>query len=382
MRLLDVALSDIYLLLSVLAFIGLYLVIDTPLSDGYHVRHVRSPLRWEETWIFFGVALLFYPLVFVGNMALVIWPFSSIEFSTFQLTYIIGILYAGFLGPLWVRTLQKANGRKIQLIRSGGIFASAVLGMGLGGAVVIGTHPSMDTLDALLGYYITVSFSFIEQHQAILGLSIPVLESPLRDLQETLAPALSFTWDIYLNNLKIALFGGSIALIGGLAGGLLIPLVMIGGAKIGLILAAYLGLFIRYSIAAGNPMFGPIIAFGAAISIHTIPEILATVYGETGMGLAGMAPMKGADRAILGLKVAVFGLVGFLGFAAFLEVFLSPLVAEPLIGYITVQGEIVPLSVGSDYFVGVASTLVAFVIFGALSVWGIRNTVDVMEEIL
>lgn len=383
MSLIGMAVGDLYLLLTVSAFLGLYLILDTPLTDGYHVRHVQSPLRWEETWIFFGAALLFHPIAYLGNFLVgLIWPFSSIEFGTFQLTYIVGILYAAFTGPLWVRTLQKADGRKVQLVRSTGIFASAVLGMGLGGGVVIGTHPSMTTLDTLFGYYITLSFGFIEQYQAILGLSIPILESPLHDLQEQLVPAVNYTLEIYMNNLRISIFGGTIALIGGLAGGFLIPLVMIGGAKIGLILAAYLGLFIRYSIAAGNPLIGPVIAFAAAISIHTIPEILATVFGETGIGLAGMAPMKGTNRAILGLKVGVFSLVGLLGLAAFLEVFLSPLIAEPLVGYITIQGEIVPLSVGSDYLIGVFSTVGMFILAGSISVLGIRTTVAVMEEVV
>lgn len=378
----SLALGDLHLLFTVLAFVGLYLIMDTPLNDGYHVKYVRSPLRWEETWIVFGAALLFYPLTWAGKFLVeVAWPFPSVVFGTFQLTYVVGLLYAVFVGPLWIRTLQNANGRKPQLIRSGGIFLSAVVGVGLGGAVVIGTHPSMETVEALYGYYLTVSFHFIEQHQAILGLSIPILESPIRNLQEQLGPAVNYTLDIYVNNLRISLFGGALALVGGLVGGLLIPLVMVGGAKLGLILAGYLGLFIRYAIAATDPLLGPVIAFAAAISLHTIPEVLATVYGETGMGLAGMAPTKGDARAVFGLKVAVVGLVGFLGLAAFIEVFFSPLVSEPLIGYLTIQGEIVPLSVGEDYFVGVVSTLVSFVVFGGLSVLGIRTTVGLMEDL-
>jgi len=387
MSLLSLALSDLYLVLSLLGFVVLYVALDTPLDDGYHLKRVRSPFRWEETYLFFGAALLVYPLTWLAQVLIdLFWTFGSVEFNTFQLTFVLGLLFAGVVGPLWIRTLINSNGRRYYLVRSLGIFLTTTVGIGLGGALAIGIHPSMELVDQLYGYYITVAFGYIEQHQAVLALTLHSLESPLRaiinDYQTHLKPAIQYTFDIYVNNLKITVFGGSIALLGGLAGGLFIPLVMIGGVKIGLILAAYLGLFIRYSIVAGNPLIGPVVAFAAALSLHTIPEIIATVSAETGMGILGMGPTKGWKRGILGAKVAVVGLVGLLGAASFIEVFLSPWVSEPLIGYITIRGEIVPfdhIDTGV-YLTGAASTFGTFVVAGMASVFGIRRAVFAMED--
>ncbi|MFC6755857.1 MULTISPECIES: hypothetical protein [Haloarcula] len=368
--------------LCVLLFALFFVAMDTPLDDGYHVQKVRSALRYEERYIFYGSALLTFPLVWLGNNIIEpFWVFDSVIFGNFRLTYVVGILFAIFLGPLWIRTLQNASGRKTQLIRSGGIFLAATLGIGLGGATLIGIHPNMAAIDENFGYYLTVAFSGIQQHQAVLGLSIPILESPLRNLREQLGPAIRYTWDIYVNNAEITVFGGSFAFIGGLVGGLGIPLAMIGGVKIGLILAAYLGLFLRYVITTGNPLFGPFIAFGAAISLHTIPEVLATVSAQTGMGVAGMGSTKGSDRAWLGAKIVLVSVVGFLGFASFIEVFLSPVLAEPLIGYLTVSGEIVPYNMGlGRYLVAAGSTLVAFVVAGEVSIRSVRTTVGLLED--
>lgn len=366
--------------LCVLLFGLFYVAMDTPLDDGYHVQKVRSVLRYEERYIFYGSALLTFPFVWLGDILIeVFWTFDSVIFGNFQLTYVVGLLFAIFLGPLWIRTLQNANGRKTQLTRSIGIFLSATLGIGLGGATLIGLHPDMTVLDENFGYYLTVAFSGIQQHQAILGLSIPILESPLRNLREQLGPAIRYTWDIYVNNAEITVFGGSFAFAGGLAGGLGVPLAMIAGAKIGLILAAYLGLFLRYVITAGNPLYGPFIAFGAAISLHTIPEVLATVATVAGMGIAGMGVVKG--KPWLGAKIAGISLFGFLFFGAFIEVFLSPVLAEPLIGYLTVQGELIPYNMDlGRYLMAVTSGIVAFVIAGEVSVQSVRATVGLLED--
>lgn len=80
-----------------------------------------------------------------------------------------------------------------------------------------------------------------------------------------------------------------------------------------------------------------------------------------------------------GAKVMVIGFV-LLAFAAFVEVWVDPRFVNFVKGLVTVEPQLVPLSLESGWVLGFGSTLVTTAAFVVVTAWMVRVTVSTIEE--
>lgn len=376
MSLLDQLIADPLFWSAVTARILVFIFFDRPLSDGYHVTERDSILDWEESYVIFAALTEVYILSWVTTLITqsgqTIVPFLRFDLWTVVMGVLVGLRW---FVP-WFRTLQDVDTNSPQAItRLGGFYTAVLFGTGFGITIAIALHPDAATLQLLFQRQVNLSITILEQFQAILGLQIPIIQ-----------PVIDKTVAIYINNAQLAIRAGIIGFIGGLALGLFVPLILVVGMNAAILFGVFTGLLIRNSIAIGQGLFAPPIAYlssmGLLVAGHTFHEFMALLLIGVGAGFIGLGIVKQVtDPSKAGAIVVVAGFVQ-LAFAAFVEVWVDPRFINFLKGYITIEPSIVPLSVKSNWAVGAGSLLATTVLMVVVTAWMIRTTVTTIEDVL
>jgi hypothetical protein len=299
-------------------------------------------------------------------------PLLRISFFTVVFGVLIG---ARWFMPVF-RTLQKVDvTHSTSGVRVAAFLTCILFGIGFGTTINVGTHPDASTLDFLYQQHINFVLNVLSEFQAILGLSLPVIQ-----------PFISHTVSIYKNNAALALKAAGFGAVGGFTFGVGIPLVLVMGMNAALIWGVFTGILIRNSIAIGNGLFAPPIAYLSSMGLlvvgHTFHEFMAILVAGVGAGFVTLGVVTSKfDTSVAGGKVAVAGFVQ-LGVAAFLEVWVDPQFIGFLKGFITIEPRVVQLFVGGDWVVGLASVLVTTSILVIVTAWMIRVTTRALEGLL
>lgn len=360
----------IVLAAAVVLWIAIWSQVSDWFDDGFNLGPNRESLgivalSLPEVYILTWVTTLIYPSgnQIIGILQVDMW------------TVVLGLLLALRWGPLWLRT-YRASDRATGAIRTTGLFVSVLFGVALSTALVVATHPEVATLDWLYQYHLNLASNFLRQFQSILGLSIPDL--PIEAVDQM--------GEIFENNFILSLRAGALGLIGGLLvfG---VPLILIMAVNAAVIFGAFVGILARNSIAiasgAGEALLAPVVSYlsgmGLLIAGHAFHEFMAIVVIGVGSAWVALEFRDRSSRPTLGVSVVILGLIQ-LGIASFLEVFVSSPIVNALLGYITVETDIVP--VGDWYLVGALSMVATTAALAWVVAWMIRTTTDLMEDTL
>lgn len=373
MSVLNQAISDSYLWTAIALRILLYLIFQNPLSDGYHVVEKKSLLEWEETYLIAVTIPEVYLASWVTTMVIQsgqsIVPYLGVDLWTL----VMGLIFAFRWGPAWFRSLEATETTKTrQLAKVSGMYVSVLFGIGFGITTIIATHPNAETLQFLYQRHINFAVEVLRQFQAILGLTIPVIQ-----------PAIDHGVSIYTNNAMLAVKAGALGAIGGLLFGLGIPVILIMGVNAAMIFGVFTGLLIRNSIAIGNGLLAPPVAYlssmGLLIAGHTFHEFMAILLVGVGAGFVTFGFVK--SRFESSRSGAILTVIGFgqLAYAAVAEVTFDPLFIDFLKGYVTIEPQIVPLSLDGSWAISTGSVLLTTAVMVVITAWMTRTTVQMIE---
>lgn len=375
MSVLNQTISDGYLWAALVLRVLLFVIFSNPLSDGYHVVDQNSILEWEETYLIaitipeVYIVSWFTALMIQSGQSIV--PFLQVDLWT----VVMGLIFAIRWAVPWFLSIRGTDTTTIgSIAKLSGMYVSVLFGIGFGITVVIATHPNAETLQFLYQRHINFAINVLQQFQAILGLSIPQLQF--------LDPLVS----IYINNAQLAVKAGILGAIGGLVVGLGIPIILIMGVNAAVIFGVFTGLLIRNSIAIGNGIFAPPIAYlssmGLLIVGHTFHEFMAILLVGVGAGFVTFGLVK--SRIKSSSSGAILGAIGFvqLGFAALMETTIDPAAINFLKGLITIQAKIIPLGLDANWAIGTGSVLVTTGVMVLVTAWMIRTTVNAIEGVI
>lgn len=361
--------TDPVLIVATLSWLAIYTQYDDPLADGYDPRSDTPDL-------------LFVVLISIPEAIILSWPIRAATpigkvvplLGVTWFTLVFGVVLLARWYTPWKATVGNLD-HPTQVLRSGGIFVGILFGLGLGITVHIALHPNATVLQSLYKAHINFAIFALREFQAILSLQLPVIQ-----------PFVNRTISIYKNNAILALKAGGLGLVGGLAGGLAIPLLLIMAVNAALIWGVFTGLLIRNTIATGgNVLIAPLVAYLSSLGLlligHTFHEFMAIVVVGLGGGFVGFAIVDTRYELGTGLQIVVLGFAQLL-FAAFTEVWTDPAFIFWVKGFITIEPTIVPLSggfiVGSP--VASVSTVVVTLATAYAVVWMTNTTVGVMED--
>lgn len=367
-------LADPFLLAAVIAWGLLYTQFGDRLADGY------DPLRataWEELY----VVAISIPEAIIGSWGVAvavdvlgvdgIVPVLRVTVFTALLGGALGVRWLG----VWRRTLAQVDRTVVGIVRAAGFYVTVLFGVGLGIAVQVAVHPSVETLQLLYQAHINYAIYVLQSFQAILGLQVTLIQ-----------PLVAHMVAIYQNNAGLAIRAGVLGGVGGVVRGADAPLVLVMAMNASLTWGVFSGLLIRNSIAVGNGLLaaplGYLTSTGLLVVGHTFHEFMAIVVVGTGAAVAVFGFLRpSTGRSTVGLYAVGLGFAQ-LGAAAFIETFISPVPVAWLKGYLTLQPTILPLQFNTGYGVAVGSVLVTTAALAVGFAWMTRTTVRVIEEAL
>lgn len=374
MALIHRALSDPALLIAIASLAPLYRVLGNPLKDGYNVNTTDRVRDWEEFYVLLLMIPLSYIFAWITSM-MVRSGFEVVPFLRIDLwTFVYGVLVGGVLVPAWYLTLDDESWTSTTSIASlSGLFVAAMFGVSLGITVVVALHPNPETIRFLFQRHVNLVIHILGQFQALLGLQIPVIQ-----------PLIDHTVGIYINNGMLAVKAGLLGALGGLVAGLLIPVgVLIMGMNAALVFGVFTGLLIRNTIAIGQPITAAPIAYLSSLGLlmigHTFHEFMAIILVGVGAGFVTYGFVKSQPQSSkAGATIVGVGFIQ-LAYAAFVEVWLDPRFINFVKGYITIEPDVVPLSIKSTWLIGAISVIGTTLLVVYVLAWTIRETVKVIE---